>query len=129
MKKERILIVDDEEDLRKLISLYFTLEGYGVLTASDGQQALELLDKEMPDLIVSDILMPNCNGFCLMQEMNKRLKNPPPVIFISAHLGDIDLSQLSQYPNFLKFFWKPFKLQALVAEINNYFCTKDSTTN
>lgn len=122
MNKEKILIVDDEEDLCKLISLYFNLEGYEVLTALDGLEALEILEKENPDFVISDIRMPNCDGFCLIEEMNKRSKHPAPVIFISGYFGTSgDLLRLSQYPNFVKYFTKPVKSKTLISEVQNYF--------
>lgn len=122
MGKEKILVVDDEEDLCKLISMYFTLEGYDVLTALDGMKALELIEKESPDLIVSDIRMPNCDGFCLIEELNKKTHHPAPIIFISGYLGSGgDIKRLSQFPNFLKYFTKPFKAQSLISEVKNYF--------
>lgn len=124
MSREKILIVDDEGDLCKLIAHYFMLEDYRVLTAADGLEALELIEKEQPDLVVSDIRMPHCDGFCLIEEMNKRSSHPVPVIFISGYFGSSgDLNRLSQYPNFLKYFTKPFKSKILVGEVKNYFNT------
>lgn len=128
MQKQKILIVDDEEDLCKLFSLYFTLDGYDVITANDGFKAMELIEKEQPDLVVSDIRMPNCDGFCLIEEMNKKTNHPAPIIFISGYLGSSgDLNRLSQYPNFLKYFSKPFKAQNIVGEVKDYFSHAPTT--
>ncbi|MGZ3772347.1 MAG: response regulator [Pseudobdellovibrionaceae bacterium] len=127
MKTEKILIVDDEEDLCKLFSLYFSLEGYNILTAQDGLTALDIIEKESPDLIVSDIRMPHCDGFCLMEALNSKMHHPTPVIFISGYTGSSgDLGRLSNYPNFLKYFTKPFKAQNIVNEVNNYFSNLNS---
>ncbi|MGZ3768726.1 MAG: response regulator [Bdellovibrio sp.] len=126
MSKEKVLIVDDDEDLCKLISLYFSMDGYNSITAADGFQAMELIQTENPDIVISDILMPNCDGFCLIEEMNKKLAQPPPIIFISGYVGSTgDLNRLSQYPNFINYFTKPFKSQTLVNEVKNYFKKND----
>jgi len=83
-----ILLVDDDEDIRKNAGLILSLEGYNVITASDGQEALELLKpgKSLPDLIVSDIAMPRVDGYALFQAVRQipalRLI---PFIFLTAH--------------------------------------------
>jgi CheY-like chemotaxis protein len=59
----KILVVDDEEDIRKLLVTLFEDAGYQVVTASDGKEALEVAKAEHPDLIFLDILMPIMDGF------------------------------------------------------------------
>jgi two-component system KDP operon response regulator KdpE len=59
----KILVVDDEPRMVQLISLNLKMEGFTVISASDGHQALEKVTKEMPDLIILDIMMPDMDGF------------------------------------------------------------------
>jgi len=80
-----ILIVDDEEPFRELLGEIFERAGYRVLLAINGRQALELLEQERPDLVVSDFMMPVLNGANLC----RRLKAEPgtasiPIILMSA---------------------------------------------
>ncbi len=62
MSKERILIVDDEKEIRDLIDIYLKGEDYETLKAENGEEALEILEKNDVDLIILDIMMPKVNG-------------------------------------------------------------------
>jgi two-component system alkaline phosphatase synthesis response regulator PhoP/two-component system response regulator VicR len=89
---KRILAVDDERHIVRLIQVNLERAGYEVLTAADGQQALETVAKEHPDLIVLDWMMPQLNGM----ETLKRLKANPataeiPVIMLTAKSQDADV--------------------------------------
>ncbi len=81
-----ILCVEDEIDLREGIVEELREEGYDILEAGDGQEALEILEKHTPDLIVSDITMPRMTGLAMLKEI-KGLDNhisEIPVIFLTA---------------------------------------------
>lgn len=85
MKKTRILVVDDELSILKYLRANLEAEGYEVLSAMDGAQALQTLEAELPDLVVLDIMMPEMDGL----EVCRRLRewSQLPVIMLSA-LGD-----------------------------------------
>lgn len=85
MIKKTILLADDEEDIKTVISIYLESQGYRVLTAFDGLDALDKIQYEKPDLIFLDIMMPIMNGF----EVCTKLKSDPttrdiPVVMLSA---------------------------------------------
>ncbi|BAQ11875.1 response regulator [Bacillus sp. OxB-1] len=82
MKQTTILIIDDEEQMRKLIRTFLEKEGYAVLEASDGIQALSLVEKEEPHLCIVDVMMPYMDGFTFAREV-KRISTVP-LIFLSA---------------------------------------------
>ena len=91
VKSKRILVVDDEEDILNLLSYNLKKAGFDVLTAEDGPEALELAVKELPGLILLDIMLPNMEG----TEVLKRLKANPstagvPVIMLTAKGEEID---------------------------------------
>lgn len=88
MDKQRILIVDDEEDIRDLLEIYLVNEGYCVVKTADGLEALEALQKEDIDLIILDIMMPNMDGIQACMKIRKD-KNVP-IIMLSAKSEDID---------------------------------------
>ena len=71
MLKERILVVDDEEDILELVCFNLKKEGYSVIPADSGEKALELARKEQPDLLVLDLMLPGMDGL----EVAKFLKN------------------------------------------------------
>ena len=84
MGKAMLLIVDDEESIRLLYQQEFTDEGYDVVLASSGEEALEVLDKEPVDLVILDIRMKEMSGLEALQHIVKEKKNLP-VILCSAY--------------------------------------------
>ncbi|MDF2486378.1 MAG: two component transcriptional regulator, winged helix family [Herbinix sp.] len=78
-----ILVVEDDDTLNKLICVKLRQEAYRVFAAFDGEQALELLDKEHIDLIVSDIMMPKMNGYQLTKEL-RNASYTLPILMITA---------------------------------------------
>ena len=75
-----ILLVDDEEGYRELISRVLTKAGYEVLQAADGLQALSLLEESNVDLVISDILMPNLNGYGLVARLRAKWPTMPVIL-------------------------------------------------
>lgn len=82
MKQTTILIIDDEEQMRKLIRTFLEKEGYAVLEAADGIQALYLVDKKEPHLCIVDVMMPYMDGFTFAKEV--KAVSTVPLIFLSA---------------------------------------------
>ncbi|MBT3368827.1 MAG: response regulator, partial [Nitrospina sp.] len=82
---EKIFIVDDDLVNRKLLAAILKKEGYGLLEAKDGEEAVELAFREMPDLILLDIMMPKKDGYEVCAELkgDNRMANVP-IIFLSA---------------------------------------------
>lgn len=78
-----ILVVDDNDSIRKLMMTYLIRGGYNVYTASDGLVALEVLDKEHIDLMIADIMMPNMDGYTLTEELRTSKYNFP-ILMITA---------------------------------------------
>lgn len=88
---KRILLVDDERDLVFYTKLFLEEQGYEVLTAYDGAQALEVLEEERPDLIILDVVMPRVSGWDVMRE----LRDDPdradiPILMLTARAEDAD---------------------------------------
>jgi two-component system, cell cycle sensor histidine kinase and response regulator CckA len=91
-RKQTVLVVDDDAILRELLARVLVDEGYAVLTAEDGEQALAIattLDGQL-DLVVTDILLPVMDGLELAARL-AYLKPPPPVMFISGFTDDQDV--------------------------------------
>lgn len=79
----KILAVDDNETIRKLIATYLLRDGYQVFLASDGIEALDILDREHIDLMIADIMMPNMDGYTLTQEL-RTARYYFPILMITA---------------------------------------------
>lgn len=114
MRKEKILIVDDEKDIVAFIVAYLAKEGYPVMEAYDGKSALALWRQERPDLIVLDVLMPHLDGLAFCREVRKH--SDVPIIILSAmseedeRIGGLDIGA-DDYVT------KPFSPRELVARI------------
>jgi len=89
---KKILVVDDEEVIRKFLRIQLAKLGYEVAEATDGEQALEKLGEDDFDLIICDILMPNKDGWEVLREvkLNPRMKDIP-VIVLTAKNEDSDM--------------------------------------
>jgi two-component system alkaline phosphatase synthesis response regulator PhoP len=118
MAKGRILVVDDEIYIVHILDFSLGMEGYDVVTALDGEQALEKARTEKPDLIVLDIMMPKLDGY----ETCKRLKADPetkdvPVILLSAKGRNVD-QKVGFEVGADDYITKPFSPRKLVERIN-----------
>jgi DNA-binding response OmpR family regulator len=78
-----ILVVDDNDSIRKLITAYLSREGYRVHTAADGIEALKVMDAEHIDLIIADIMMPNMDGYMLTRDL-RAANYDLPVLMVTA---------------------------------------------
>jgi DNA-binding response OmpR family regulator len=84
----KILVADDEQNIVRLLRLYLRNEGYEVIAAADGRQALDRFGQESPDLVLLDLMMPALSGFEVCTEIRKR--SDVPVIMLTARSDDID---------------------------------------
>lgn len=86
--KQKILIAEDEADIRNILKLYLESEGLEVVQAQDGEQALRMAQQEMPDLVLLDIMMPKTDGFAVTQAL--RQYSQAPILILSARSQDTD---------------------------------------
>ncbi|MBU4174810.1 MAG: response regulator transcription factor [Actinobacteria bacterium] len=111
---EKILVVDDEKKIVKMVKNTLENEGYVVLEASDGEAALELFREERPDLVVLDILMPRMDGFEFCRRVRETSRTP--IVILSAKLEEDDkLEGLGLGAD--DYMTKPFSPRELVARI------------
>ncbi|HTX17182.1 MAG TPA: response regulator [Bacteroidota bacterium] len=82
---KKILVVDDDPDVRKLWDIVLTKQGYTVIEAEDGSAALDLAKENLPDLVISDVMMENLNGFMLYELLRDEPKTRNiPMIFVTG---------------------------------------------
>lgn len=115
---KKILVVEDNETFRELLVFFLTSEGYNTVEAPNGEIAYEIFIKESPDLVISDILMPVCNGI----EFIKRVlasPRPVPLALVSGYTDKEDLSELKKSPYWIGFFEKPFDESMLLDKIKH----------
>lgn len=114
--KEKILIVDDEERMRMLIGAYLKKEGYEVLEAENGFEALNLFKRENIQLVVLDVMMPVMDGWTTCTEL-RRFSNVP-IIFLTAKGEDED-KLLAYELGTDQYITKPFDMRVLMAQIKS----------
>ena len=84
-RKKKILVVDDEKDLTALVSLHMKMAGFEVLTASNGEKALDLSREEKPDLIILDLMLPKIDGWQVCERLQQDIATQDiPVIMLTA---------------------------------------------
>jgi CheY-like chemotaxis protein len=118
MSEKTILVADDETHILHVVSLKLRNAGFRILTARDGQEALELAQQEKPDLIITDYHMPQLSGL----ELCQRLKQDPatsgiPAIMLTARGYHLDTHDTEQ-SGILRMLSKPFSPRQLLATVN-----------
>jgi two-component system, NtrC family, sensor kinase len=107
----KILMIDDEEDIRRVLSMSLRSDGYHVVTAANGRQGVEAFQKEWPQIVLTDIRMPGMDGLAVLKQI-KQLKPDAEVIIITGH-GDIDSAVEALQYGASDFIHKPVKNEAL----------------
>ena len=116
--KRKILVVDDESEIVESVEYVLRDQGFDVLKAGNGAEALEMTKREWPDLIISDICMPGMTGYEFWNELKKLGEGKGgkiPVIIISAHE---DMRPFFDAWDICSFLSKPFNMQALMAKVS-----------
>ncbi|MBP6964582.1 MAG: response regulator [Armatimonadetes bacterium] len=121
----KILTVDDEKHIVRLIQVNLERQGYEVVTAYDGREALEKVDSERPDLVILDVMMPYMDGFEVLQNMKR---NPStrdiPVIMLTAKAQDADVFKGWQ-SGVDCYLTKPFNPMELLSFVQRIFKSLD----
>ncbi|OQX85499.1 MAG: hypothetical protein B6D63_02120 [Candidatus Latescibacteria bacterium 4484_7] len=124
MKKAKILVVDDEVNITQILEFSIGAEGFEVITASDGEEAIDKARKEQPDLIILDIMMPRIDGYeaCRILKANPITKNIP-VVLLTAKGRDVD-KRLGYEVGATDYIIKPFSPNKLIERINELLSLK-----
>jgi DNA-binding response OmpR family regulator len=118
--KKRVLIVDDEPDIVEAIRFNLELEDYECLVARDGEEALTKAKKEMPDLILLDIMLPKMNGYKVSRLLKfDKAYSHIPIIMLTARTQDKDV-QLGGETGADEYVKKPFDADELIKLIRKY---------
>jgi len=117
MDKKKILVIDDDPGLVKVIAARLEASGYGTVTANDGVQGMEKAKNEKPDLILLDIKMPNMDGHTMLRNLKKYGEGtkPIPVIMLTGYDGLDDLFGLEGAVDYIV---KPFEDKDLLLRIS-----------
>lgn len=118
--KKVVLIADDSPTIRKFVSFSLNVQGFEVLTACDGMQALEMLPRYNVDLIITDLNMPNMDGFELIKAVRQNKQNTNiPIIILSSLKGSEEIEKgLKIGAN--AYLVKPFDPKRLQYEVSKF---------
>ena len=114
MPNQKILIVDDDQNICELLRLYIEKEGYSTAIANDGVQAIEMFNKEQPSLILLDIMLPKMDGWQVCREIRKT--SDAPIIMLTAK-GEVFDKILGLELGADDYVVKPFEAKEVVARI------------
>ncbi len=114
---KQLLLIDDDPNLILLVKDYLEFRGYQVITAENGREALEVLDRQIPDMIICDVMMPEMDGYALVQHIRQDSRtNWIPVLFLSAKGQSQDrVKGLNTGADV--YMVKPFEPEELVAQV------------
>ncbi len=125
-KRARILVAEDNEDNRRLLSIYLSREGYEVIEACDGTEAMEKALAETPDLVLSDVQMPGLDGYSLCHQLkqNPETERIPVILITAVHTSLEDtLHGLRLGAN--DFISRPFRQSELLARVQTQLRIKE----
>jgi len=109
-----VLVVDDERHIVDLVRLYLEKEGFGVIPASNGEEALTLHDRHDPDLVILDLMLPRIDGFEVCRQIRRR--GDTPILMLTARTDDID-AIVGLELGADDYVTKPFNPRALMARV------------
>jgi len=124
-----LLIVEDDPDIRKLLDTTLTFKGHRVITTTNGREALEVVQKERPTVVVADIMMPELDGFGLVH----RLRIAPetrnvPIVFITATYVTPEDKEFALNIGATRFIQKPVDLEMFLTTVNELLDLGNSPT-
>jgi two-component system, OmpR family, response regulator len=116
----RLLIVDDDIDTRKLLTILFELDGAEIIAVASASEALEIISSFQPDVLISDICLPDEDGYSLLRKIKKldiERGKITPAIALSAYVQDED-RQYAYLAGYQKYLHKPINLDELAKAVS-----------
>jgi two-component system OmpR family response regulator len=110
----RLLVVDDEPNIRELLSASLRYAGFEVLTAADGREAVQIAERSRPDLVVLDVMLPDLDGFAVMHRLRAGGRRIPVVFLTARDATEDKITGLTLADDYVT---KPFSLEEVLARI------------
>ena len=118
MSSEKVLLVDDDASLRKVLEFNLEQEGYAVFSAPDGEEALKLYEKHDPDLVVTDLKMPGMDGIDLLKEIKRR--NMDQLVIVITAFGTMENAIEAMKLGAYDYITKPFRSEEHTSELQSH---------
>ena len=119
----KIMIVDDEQDLREMINIMMQKEGFETETAEDGSDFLEKIDVIQPDLVTLDVMMPGLTTKEILEKLKEKKSNPRIIMLTVVRYSDEEKSKIFGMGNVIDYITKPFEMDDLINTINKHVTT------
>ncbi|MEN6298597.1 MAG: response regulator [Anaerolineaceae bacterium] len=121
-KEKKVVYIEDEPEMIDLVTLILSRKGFTVKGANGGREGLDLVKKELPDLVLLDLMMPDVDGWDVFQQMKAETKTRKiPVIVITAKAQSIDKVLGLQIAKVAAYISKPFTPQELIDSVERIF--------
>ncbi len=121
-KEKKVVYIEDEPEMIDLVTLILSRKGFTVKGANGGREGLDLIKKELPDLVLLDLMMPDVDGWDVFQQMKAETKTRKiPVIVITAKAQSIDKVLGLQIAKVAAYISKPFTPQELIDSVERIF--------
>ena len=111
----RVLVVDDEDSMRELLSITLNRQGYETLVAADGVKALKMMEKDPAEVMVTDLFMPRMGGMELLEKVKEGW--PDTVVFIITAFGTIENAVQAMQLGAYDYVSKPFNMEELTRKV------------
>ena len=115
----KIMIVDDEPDMREMVDLMMRKEGYDTDMAEDGSDFLEKIDRFNPDIVTLDVMMPGPTTEEILKKLKKK-KSKTKVILLTVVRFDRDEKEIFEYGNVVDYIMKPFNVDDLIDAVKKH---------
>lgn len=120
-KNKKVLVIDDDAHIRRIIQIKLKKKGYSVLTAKNGEEGLNMIKAEKPDAVISDINMPKIDGVTLCKMTNEFKKERPYLtIIVTARISPDERAWVKEMTD-TQFMEKPFSPSKLIDALDQYF--------
>jgi two-component system chemotaxis response regulator CheY len=118
--RPKILIVDDSPTIRKFITIALKVRGFDIVCAGDGMEALELLPNDKVDLVITDLNMPNIDGFNLISRIRANENYQSTPIIVMSNLSDAEDIERAMQLGANSYIIKPFDQKNIINEVAKY---------
>jgi len=115
----KIMIVDDEPDLREMLDLMMNKEGYETQIAKDGKEFLHKVEKFKPDIVTLDVMMPGLTTKEILEQLKDKNINPKIVLLTVVQFSDEEKKKLKLMGNVVQYITKPFELDIFLNAVKN----------
>ncbi|HEX17376.1 MAG TPA: response regulator [Thermoplasmatales archaeon] len=116
----RVMVVDDEEDLRNLVKMVMEKEGFEVESAENGKDFLEKVDDFRPDIVILDVMMPGLTTKEILEKLREKSLDPKIFLLTVVRFSEDEIKRLSEIGNIVEYITKPFDIPDLVARISKH---------